>query len=148
MFFPPSITCIQMKETNEWLHGQQSSECSHSPIWQEHVNPTAVRNKNLTLQATSTFMGLPPNSVGGELDLGGAALACEDLADAAVSQRCRKRVTSSWSSIVFMCLMERKHERCKVETTTCLFERLKTRLWQKKRYFEITWTRHSTTSSS
>lgn len=23
---------------------------------------------NLTLQATSTFMGLPPNSVGGELD--------------------------------------------------------------------------------
>lgn len=85
-------------------------------------------------------MGLPPNSVGGELDLEEAALVWEDLADAAVSQRCRKRVTSSWSSIVFMCLMEGKHEGRKVETTTCLCE--------KKRYFKITWTRHSTTSSS
>lgn len=60
-----------------------------------------------TLQAISTFKGLPPNSVGGEPGPGDLrAAACGDLAvAAAASQRWRKRVTSSWSSIVLMCLM-------------------------------------------
>lgn len=56
-------------------------------------------------------MGLPPNSVGGELapeDLEEGVLVCGALEEAAISQRWRKRVTSSWSSIVFMCLNQNK----------------------------------------
>lgn len=65
-----------------------------------------------TLQAISTFMGLPPNSVGGEQGPGDLrAAACEDLAVvAAASQRWRNRVTSSWSSTVLMCLMGEEEE--------------------------------------
>lgn len=151
MFFPPSITCIQIKDKKNGFtvnsHHNFLISITHrktqATVW--GGRSTLTQRENLTLQATSTFMGLPPNSVGGEPDLEEAVLLCEDLADAAVSQRCRKRVTSSWSSIVFMCLTERKRERCKVETTTCLFE---TRRWQKKRDLKITWTRRSTTSSS
>lgn len=63
-----------------------------------------------TLQAISIFIGLPPNSVGGEPPLEDLrAAACGDLVEAAAaSQRWRKRVTSSWSSIVLMCLMGEK----------------------------------------
>lgn len=64
-------------------------------------------DSNPTLQATSIFMGLPPNNVGGELapeDLEEGVLVCGALEEAAISQRWRKRVTSSCSSIVFMCL--------------------------------------------
>lgn len=63
----------------------------------------------LTLQATSTFTGLPPNRVGGELalgDLGGNVAVRGDFGETALSQRCRKRVTSSCSSMVFICLHE------------------------------------------
>lgn len=67
------------------------------------------KNRSLTLQATSTFIGLPPKSVGNEL--GEEGLVCGALEDAAFSQRWRKRVTSSWSSIVFMCLKEKKKKR-------------------------------------
>lgn len=70
-----------------------------------------MHNQSLTLQATSTFIGLPPNSVGGELDPGGLEEAVLALADAAVSHRWRKRVTSSWSSIVFMCLVKITQEK-------------------------------------
>lgn len=80
-------------------------------------------NQNLTLQDTSAFMGLPPNSVGSEVDPGDlevGALACEDLADAALSQRWRKRVTSSWSSIVFMCLRSIRQERFIKKTKKCI----------------------------
>lgn len=52
-------------------------------------------NWTLTLQATSTFMGLPPNSVGGALDPEVEVLFCVALEEDAASQRWRKRVTSS-----------------------------------------------------
>lgn len=75
--------------------------------WEKHT-------QHLTLQATSTFMGLPPNSVGGELgpeDLEAGTLASSVLEEDEVSQRWRNRVTSSWSSIVFMCLMKTTQEK-------------------------------------
>lgn len=74
-------------------------------------------NHKVTLQATSIFTGLPPKSVGRELDcedLEQGELVCGALEDVPLSQRCRKRVTSSWSSIVFMCLKNVQVEKLKL----------------------------------
>lgn len=59
--------------------------------------PRGGRSRGFTLQATSTFMALPPKRVGGELDPAVVALevVCGGWPDAAFSQRWRKRVTSS-----------------------------------------------------
>lgn len=93
------------------LENTHTGECAHletgsNPHW-DHSS------QDVTLQATSTLTALPPNSVGGELgptDLVGGALLCRQLLEAVFSQRWRKRVTSSWSSIVFICLREKRGE--------------------------------------
>lgn len=59
-------------------------------------------------------MGPAPNRVGSALALpvetGVGVGVPEDFEGEEVSQRCRKRVTSSWSSMVFMCLRKEKEE--------------------------------------
>lgn len=91
---------------NTHTHLSKYLENSSNPHW-DHPN------QDVTLQATSTLIALPPNSVGGELDptdLVGGGLVCRPLLEAAFSQRWRKRVTSNWSSIVLMCLRAKRAE--------------------------------------
>lgn len=77
----------------------------------------------LTLQATSTFMELVPKRVGGALFPAGMGLIA-DLEGEELSQRCRNRVTSSCSSMVFICL----------EKTNCItwFVTIATKMRQKR----------------
>ena len=149
MFFPPSITCKKTREQEQDVHPDVMFNTSKvSCIYVKRIIEYCDDyNWNLTLQATSTFMGLPPNSVGGELDpedLREGVLVWGALEEAAVSQRWRKRVTSSWSSIVFMCLMKIKRGQIdrgqRVDLVPSRFSEI--------RINQITWTHHWMTSSS
>lgn len=105
-FFLQASPALENTHTGECTPLSKYLENSSNPHWDDS-------KQDVTLQATSTFIALPPNSVGGELDptdLVGGALVCRQLLEAAFSQRWRKRVTSSWSSIVFMCLREKRGE--------------------------------------
>ena len=66
-----------------------------------------VKSLQPTLQATSIFMVLPPNRVDGAPGGLAEAPAWRAAVWDAFSQRCRNLVTSSWSSMVFMCLKQK-----------------------------------------
>lgn len=102
------------------------------------------------MQATSTLTALPPKSVGGGLEppaLVGGAAGCRALLDAALSQRWRKRVTSSCSSIVFMCL-GRKRGALFVAGRRILKGETVAIQHKKNLELQLTWRCHWRTSSS
>uniref|UniRef100_A0A9J7XAJ1 NADP-retinol dehydrogenase n=1 Tax=Cyprinus carpio carpio TaxID=630221 RepID=A0A9J7XAJ1_CYPCA len=93
-----SVYCAIAEELQS-ISGKHFSDCAPAFVAPQGRNEETARK---LWDATSTFMGLFPNRVGGALFPVRAGPT--GVLDGELSQRCKKRVTSSCSSIVCMCL--------------------------------------------